>query len=65
MNQNSCSLYENVDYYTKHPSSVGLTDSGNFSNQSSDASFSIHSINDGIVDQRVNRENSSEDYEVG
>ncbi|CAH8471661.1 unnamed protein product [Schistosoma curassoni] len=63
MNQNSCSLYENVDYYTKHPSSVGLTDSGNFSNQSSDASFSIHSINDGIVDQRVNRENSSEDYE--
>ncbi|CAH8452498.1 unnamed protein product [Schistosoma bovis] len=63
MNQNSCSLYENVDYYTKYPSSVGLTDSGNFSNQSSDASFSIHSINDGIVDQRVNRENSSEDYE--
>ncbi|VDP45774.1 unnamed protein product [Schistosoma mattheei] len=63
VNQNSCSLYENVDYYTKYPSSVGLTDSGNFSNQSSDVSFSIHSINDGIVDQRMNRENSSEDYE--
>ncbi|VDO56433.1 unnamed protein product [Schistosoma margrebowiei] len=65
MNQNSCSLYENVDYYTKYPSSVGLTDSGNFSNQSSDVSFNVHSINDGIVDQRMNRENSSEDYDVG
>ncbi|CAH8473253.1 unnamed protein product [Schistosoma rodhaini] len=63
MNRNSCSLYENVDYYTKYPSSVGLTDSGNFSNQSSDVSFSIHSINDGIVDQRMNPENSYEDYE--
>ncbi|CAI2724185.1 unnamed protein product [Schistosoma spindalis] len=63
MNHNSCSLYENVDYYTKYSSSVGLTDSGNFSNQSSDVSFSTHSINDGIVDQRMNRENSYEDYE--
>ncbi|KAK4473876.1 hypothetical protein MN116_003205 [Schistosoma mekongi] len=63
INHNSCSLYENIDYFTICPSSCGLTDSGNFSNQSSDVSFSVHSINDGIVDQKCNPDNSYEDYE--
>ncbi|KAH8851420.1 Breast cancer anti-estrogen resistance protein 1 [Schistosoma japonicum] len=63
INHNSCSLYENLDYFIKCPSSCGLTDSGNFSNQSSDVSFSVHSVNDGIVDQKSNPDNSNEDYE--
>ncbi|CAH8827249.1 unnamed protein product [Trichobilharzia szidati] len=60
---NPCLVYENIDYYTKNCSPVGLTDSGNFSNRSSDVSFSIHSINDGTVGQRNNNLDSYEDYE--
>ncbi|CAH8451065.1 unnamed protein product [Heterobilharzia americana] len=62
-NQNSGPVYENLDHYTKHYSPVGLTDSGNFSNLSSDVSFSIQSMNDGAVGQRNNLDDSYEDYE--